>query len=406
MVNFDNGLIIKAIVFVVIMAFMLQLFSFGGGSYDRQEPEPTPTPQQDLGPQMLGSSKPINATIVDYPDNIIVMTGNGVGEDTALNERVSELITEGKVSYTNSVDPRVLNIVLTPGTSTKEVGWELSADYPGYTTYAKADFSLPQSVVFTTAGGQKNVSTYTRYTATTEPLIEEGGNITVVLSAIIQGNEIVGSFKMELADVEEEAEKQFTVASCPNSYQAELSYDWENRKINETQVLESIQNKFSANATIEYEEESFILLYNVTEEGAGALSNHSYVLSVADNIVLVNESLTDREMIEQDFAGVLGENASIEFSESTAVITITSNQSISAEELAQETGADSASIAKECALEISSPVRLGGREYLLSAEMPLLTELLDPSIKEGEEVNKTVVFTLNGARVVKITPAE
>ena len=396
----EKGTLIKIFVLLLTLAFLLEYFAFGTpvqpGSGNRE------TPFQDAfgtpaAAPLYGTAE-ANATVLSYPDGVIMLSGRDVTSDPALSERLIQLSEEGKVSYTNAASPDLMNVILAPGADLAQVALNLSLDFPQYQPRAKALLSLPPELLFLTSRGNVSARAGQRISLFIDPITAVGQNTTLLVGATIADGAVSG-LQAEPAKKSGLVLVPATVTELRSEWFIEASFPWELRPANESEAVDAVRSVYP-NLTYYYEEAPIIVIGNASEEQKAAVRNLSYVIATVSMSAVVENGFRNRSLAEADLRGILGENATLVFPDSVLSINITAD-SVDERSLSSALEGSELSIRRVALLSVPRFVEVEGGTYLAPPGIVLERAVL-PNATVGESMEVVAKITTNGPRIVSI----
>lgn len=391
--------LIKIFVVIVIVSFIVGMFAYGGGGdYGPAGGVETPTPTPSYA---LFGSATLNATILAYPDNILVIYGQGAGSDQALAERLRQLVRDGKAAYVNSAGGDTLNLILAGNANITDVAINLTLDFPGITTKAKAQLGFPENVTFATASGDMTAPMGRRPFISIEPLVTAGRNMSIQLGAMIDPQtSSISEFNMQVPQREGSALVNSTVTGLNATWEMKAAYAWERRNFNSS-GLEARLRAECPNSSFAYHENPFILLTaNASEAEASALQNLSYVNIVIGKSVLVDSNFTNISRAEADVGGILnGTN----FTFPDAYVEFNATLCGPAEGFFNETFSDAkgVDVGRRGTVAVGNWVDIGGENYILPGGASFEV-ILPMNASVGSWIEIPVTVQLSGIRIVSL----
>lgn len=390
----DKKDLIKIAVALVTLAFLFEMFSISGaGRYltgPEEGPAETPTPSN-----LLFGIAEANATVLAYPDNIIVVRGTGVGRDANLSARLLELQRGGKVSYYNSAEEGSVNVILAQGANITQVALNLTLDFPGYSLSSKAQISLPENLTFRTEAGNVTAPVRARPFLYMEPLVPAGGGIEVAVGATV-GNGTASEVEVQVAEKEGIVRVPARVVALGEMWIVNATYAWEERAVNATRIQENLRAKY-LNSTVGYEAASYIRIMNASEAQKERMRNLSYINFMVGDTALVESDFTNRSKVEEDVGAITGGNASVEFPGSGLFANITSRELD--EGFLRGVIGGNATIRRIGMLELGRLVEIEGKQFIAPPGITLV-RALPVNASLGDEVEQVARVRVKGARLL------
>ena len=394
--------LIKIFVFAIVAFFLFELFAFqGSGRYAGDGGEETPTPAQPGNATFFGTAV-TEGTVLAYPDNILIISGSGAGSDPALLGRLNTLVREGRVAYVNSDGQDSVNAILSPDADITAVAENITLDFPGITTAARAQVGLPQNITFRTAAGNFTTGVARKPYIAIEPLMPAGGNITLLLGAMVDPQGAgVSDFDARVAETGGTVPLNLTVESVQPGFISRATYNWEGRDIDGAALEAALKGRYP-NSTFAYHSNPFVLLTsNATEDEQAGLKNLTYVIIVAGTNVLVDGTFTNRSRAEEDFSAILNSSSRYTFPQSYVEFNASEGEADEAFLNSTFAGANETEAVRLGNVAVPDVLEIEGTRYLFPGGA-LLTRFLPPNTTAGQGIEIPVDVKITGARITSL----
>ncbi|RLG20114.1 hypothetical protein DRN67_00855 [Candidatus Micrarchaeota archaeon] len=290
----------KLIAILVVLAFLLEIFAFGGGG---SMPIDDGTGRiNDSGEVIVGIAV-VEGKLTSYGRELFVL-----GDEGEIGPIIDELEAEGLVQYTapGSGGSVVLNLARHANIT------ELAAEFDGVnaSTAARARLQLPTEINFTTAEGWKSAAFQDSAWVEIAPVVEIGENLTVRITANILG-EVVVEYAAEPVSIEISFSANATVVEHQPAHTAVVQIGWDERAFDDGALQEAFLSLYpDGNFTLYRDSRVLVELEGEFEK--------EYVIGREERVLLINESFTNSSRIEAD---LLAANASaIQFPDSVLVL--------------------------------------------------------------------------------------
>lgn len=391
----EKKVLIQMAVGAIVIAFMLEGFYVSGASRYLNSGPGEATPEQSPTPEgLLFGTAAANATVLAYPDGVIVVRGAGAGTDANLSAGLSALQRSGKVSYFDVSGQDSFSIVLAQGANITDVAMGLALGFPRYSLSAKAQISLPESLEFQTDAGNMTAPVRARALIYMEPLIPVNSGFDVLVGAMV-GNGTASDTEVQVAEKSGVVPVNATIASLGNIWLVNSTYAWESRPGNATELDAAVRARYP-NASVSYRANSYIIVKNLTAEQATLVKNLSFITYAMSDAFYVEADFTNRSTAEAGIRGI-AENASITFPDSPLLANITSSEID--EGFLRGIFGESATIRRVCTLELGRVVEIEGRVFIAPPGTSILKALpLNSSV--GENVTAISKVRVRGARLL------
>lgn len=372
---FTKENIIKVIVVVVVLAFLFEVLAFTPQFLPSGQQQGS-SAQQDVNETFLGSAL-VNATISSFSRELVVD-----GNTLEFEEKLKELKVRGRVLYASKLSENRTLLNLASSETASGIAGEISGS--GVRFVATATLSIPTMIEFDTGSGKRNASNYGYTTLVLDPRLDVGANVTLKMTANIQGNAVT-QYNTQLIPEDKQAQLSARVKKLGSDYKATLLFAWEERNFDETTLGTVLSKAKKLKYTLERIPVA-IVSQTPSNESAELLKNLSYVEKVNDGFVLMNANFTDSALFAQDAKNILGENVSIEFPPSRLNLTFSfsSNESNASTYLQERLAPQQAVLFRSATLEMPPVVEIEGKNYTVSTRE--LNGFAFEQAVEGDEV--------------------
>lgn len=302
----DN--IIKIFVVLIVLFFVFQTFYF---TQEKEISAPnTPTNEGEL----VYVTARINATVVGYSDSIII---SGEIENENLSLEISKFEEMGWILFSNK-DEKELALFLSQEANISALAESLNT-ISGIKMSSKATLLIPDLVYVNTPQGKQNISFGKKISANIDPNIRLGEEVPLLLWAYIQDGQPV-QYEVKLLPQNKIIFTELRIIGFTDKYIVQVSIPWESRNINKSEITEMLQTEWGSILFAPYFPNSSISIpNNISEEKAQKILNLSYVLSLNNGVIEINESFTNTQNISFELREILGE-VNITFPKSTLSI--------------------------------------------------------------------------------------
>ena len=389
----ERDTLIKVFALLLIVAFMLELFSMRSSVTSTSVTNNT---VENKTTSLYGTGQAL-VTLASYKEYLNVFK---TGKDITTNSSLNELRNIDGVGYINRRGGGLI-LVLDQGANAPLIASEVKQRFPDLNITAVGQFYLPPNVEFTTSQGIKNVSMNAVIEIEMQPDILPGDNVTLSLIGLVSGDSLDGAPLAKIIPTQGEALVNATIKDLTDEYAAIAMIPWESRNANVSGINDSLSEEVQ-NLSINYTPRSYIMIAGLdSSEDAviNKIKNISYVGVVDGNLIGVSSSMNDSGKIDSDMKGSLGNNTTVSYP--TSIMEITFRSANLSKDIVSSKVGWNLTVYRRAVIDVGVKINISGVEYAVSTNTTFDEMLLD-NYSVGQKIGALVGTGTIGRKIVNL----